>query len=765
MNDANPPVIPPPLPPAPTVQPVAEPVHVAPPPPAAPSPKASGGIGASIVSVILSLLLIDVAVETFLAGSPLLISVVVVEVLVIVLLALLWSRAGPTTRVIVPLAGLVGLVAWAVVRVGAGADPALRLATMTLPRIAVAMTAVAVVMAALTPLLLFGRRWYFGVPLTIIGLYALVPLARALLIAAALPRVLAGEFDWQRLPFWLQGGYLGGGVLLPLALLLALCALGVALVRRRSAMWPAAAVVLLLFVSLAAAAEMVRGGQPTVARVVVAPVLVQVSVAPAVAPVQAGGAAAESGGVLVGSGGQAAASGAEPAGESSSAPPPAAVAPIAIAQVGQPIANKTVEVRVVGVRSMPTIGSQTAGQGREFVVVDTSWKNIIPLTKVNRKKASDRTAGAGTLGFGGGATAQDKAQDEANTTLEPTKFEIGPLTKHVWLVTDGPRAEVLDVDATQETPGHLGPDSIGIPALNDVRTGSLVYEAPANSQSLALLVLDSANGHLLIPIRGAAPRPASGLGGASRSNSAVELAVTGVNWASGPADRPGTRTLIVGLKGISRQEAIADIPFGEYGFLQTDQGCVARPENQSESVARPLSPTGRFPPFAPSEGQLAFVVPADSKSATLLLRVRDRAGSLDLPVVGNAKPSWPAPVSTITDGDVLKVHRLPGTAVPVGVPPASSGSERIAIDLVVENLRAGDGIELQLDQQFRLVTPDGKRIEPSGDSAHAPCSLTGDVVPAASSRRFTLVYDVPPGQPLQFEYRGFNVKSELVKIR
>jgi hypothetical protein len=436
-----------------------------------------------------------------------------------------------------------------------------------------------------------------------------------------------------------------------------------------------------------------------------------------------------------------------------------------VAQVGQPLANKTIEVRVLGVRTMPSVGSQTAVQGREFVVVDTSWKNLIPLAKVNRKKASDRTAGAGSLGFGGGATAQDKASDEANTTLEPVTFEIGPLTTHVWLVTDGPRAEVLDVGATKDTPGHLGPDSIGIPTLNDVQTGSLVYEAPANSQSLSLLVLDSINGHMLIPIRGAAPRPASDLGGASRSNSAVDLVVTGVNWANGPADRPGTRTLIVGVKGISRKEAIADIPFGEWGFLQTDQGCVARPENRAEGVSRPLSPVGRFPPFAPSEGQLAFVVPADSKSATLMLRVREPGGSLDLPVVGNAKPAWPSPASTITDGDVLKVHRLPGTAVPAGVPPAPSGAERIALDLVVENLRAGDGIELQLGQQFRLVTPDGKRIAPSGDSAHAPCSLTGDVVPAATSRRFTLVYDVPPGQPLQFEYRGFTVKSELVKVR
>ena len=769
MSDANPPVIPPALPPVPVVQPIAEPV--APTPPAAPaavSPKASGGLGASIVSVMLALLLIDVAVETFLAGSPLLISVVVVEVLVIVLLALLWSRVGSTTRVMIPLAGLVGLVAWAVVRVGAEADPALRLATLTLPRIAVAMTVVAVVMAALTPLLLFGRRWYFGVPLAVVGLYALVPLARALLVAAALPRVLAGEFDWQSLPFWLQGGYLGGGVLLPLALLLALCGLGAALVKRRSAMWPAVAVVLLLFVSLAAAAELVRAGRPTVARVVVAPVLLQVSVAPAAAPDQAGGVAVE-GGTTPAAGGVAPAApgtpGAQPASESSSAPPPAAVAPVAVAQVGQPLSNKTIELRVLGVRTMPSVGSQTAGPGREFVVVDTSWKNIIPLVRVNRKKASDRTAGAGGLGFGGGATAQDKAKDEANTTLEPMAFQIGPMQKHVWLVADGPRAEELDVEATSATAGHLPVDTLEIPALNDVKTGSLVYEAPANSQSLSLLVLDSINGHMLIPIRGAAPRTASGLGGASRSNSAVDLAVTGANWANGPTDRPGTRTLIVGMKGISRKEAIADIPFGEWGFLQTDQGCIARPENRAEGVSRPLSPMGRFPPFAPSEGQLAFVVPADSKSATLLLRVREPGGSLDLPVVGNAKPAWPSPESTITDGDVLKVHRLPGTAVPAGVPAASPGSERIALDFVVENLRAGTGIDLQLDQQFRLVTPDGKRITPSGDSARTPCSLTGDVVPAGSSRRFTLVYDVPPGQPLQFEYRGFNVKSELVKVR
>jgi hypothetical protein len=728
-------------------------------------------VGASIAAAIFALLLLDLAVETFLAGSPLLVSVAVVGVAAIAILALLWTRVGPTTRMMVPLVGLVGLVAWAVVRLGADADPALRLATLTLPRIAVALTAAAVAMAALLPLVLFGKRWYFGVPMTLVGLYALVPLGRALLVAAALPRVLAGEFDWQRLPFWLQGGYLGGGVLLPLGLLAALAALGAALVRRRPAAWPAAASIVLLLATLASAAELVRAGRPTVARVAVAPVLVQVSVAPALPENPAAGGSKAAVGeppvAVVPEPGRKGASdtgGAQAETPSSEGPPPAAVAPIAVGQAGQPIANKAIEVRVTGVRAMPAVGGQNAGAGREFVVVDTAWKNIIPLTKVNRKKASDRTAGAGGLGFGGGATAQDKAQDEANTTLEPTKFQMGPMRNHVWLVADGPRAEELDIQATNATPGHLSASTLEIPALNDVRSGSLVYEAPANSQSLSLLILDSIHGHVLVPIRGTPPRLASGLGGASRSNDAVDLSLAGTTWADAPADRPGTRTLVVNLTGISRQNAIADIPFGEWGFLQTEQGCIALPETRSAAVTRPLAPKGRFPPFVPNEGQLAFVVPADTKGATFLLRVQ-QGGPLDLPVIGSAKPAWPAPEATITDGDVLKVLRLPGTAVPAGVPPATSGSERIALDLVVQNLRAGSGIDLQLGQQFRLVTPDGKRHEPSDDGRHLPCSMTGDVVPAGAARRFTLVYDVPAGQPLQLEYRGFNVKSELIKIR
>ena len=438
---------------------------------------------------------------------------------------------------------------------------------------------------------------------------------------------------------------------------------------------------------------------------------------------------------------------------------------VAIAPVGQPIANKAIEVRVTNHRTAASIGRQSASAGRAFVIVDTSWKSLIPPQKVNRKKASDRTAGMGGLGFGGGATAKDKAADEANTTLEQVPFAVGPLTKHLWLIADGRYAEAIAVNATLEVEGHLPTGTLTIPGFEQVVSGGVAFEAPASAQALSLLFLDSINGHLLLTIKGAPPVLANSLGGSGRAaNTLVDLALTGSSWSDAPVSATGMRTLIVGLRGISRQSAIVDVPFGQYAFLQTEHGCLTEPDPKAMGLTRQLAPLGRFLPFVPSEGELAFVVPADTKAAALLVRLQ-QGGPIDLAVLGTLKPAWPSPDVTITDGDVLRVLKLPGIAVPPWAPPARSGSERVALDLVVENIRSGAEIDLQPDQQFRLVGPDGKRYTPSPDSARAPCRMARNVVPAGSSRRFTLLYDVPPGEPLQFEYRGFKVKSELVNVR
>ena len=437
---------------------------------------------------------------------------------------------------------------------------------------------------------------------------------------------------------------------------------------------------------------------------------------------------------------------------------------VAIAQPGQPISNKAIELRVTNFRTAPAIGRETASEGREFVIIDTAWKSLIPPQKVNRKKAQDRSAGMGGLGFGGGATAKDKADDEANTTIEEVPFAVGPLPMHLWLVADGRVTEAIAENASQALDGHLPTGTLTIPGFEQVVSGGLAFEAPANAQALSLLFLDSLNGHLLLPLRGAPPVLASSLGGASRSNDLVDLAVTSATWSEAPPSVPGTKTLIVGIRGISRQNAIAQIPLGDFGFFQTDQGCVAQPETRAPQITRPMAPMGRFLPFVPSEGQLAFTVPADTQSATLLVRLRG-VGPIDLSVLGDGSARKPTALATHEDGKVLRVHIVGTGTPPAGLRQPREGFEHLVVDYMVENLKTGSGLELQPAPQFALADDQGTKYVPDPASQQLPCRLTGaNVVPAGSWRRFSLLYAVPPGQPLTLRYRGFESEGSL-KVR
>ena len=457
---------------------------------------------------------------------------------------------------------------------------------------------------------------------------------------------------------------------------------------------------------------------------------------------------------------------AEPAAAGEAAPGPAPAPPVAqptIAQPGQGAVNKAIEIRLVNLRTAQEVGSLTPEAGREFVIVDTAWQNLMPKVKVNRKKAQDRTAGMGSLGFGGGATATDRAGDEANTTLESVPFEIAPLSQHLWLVVDGRLAEQIDKDATNALEAHLGPDRLGIREFQQVVTGAVAFQAPAGASSLALLYLDSANGHLLLPLKGSLPVLASSLGGgASRSNEIVDLAVTGTAWAEGGG--AGLKTLVVSVKGISRKNAIADVPFGDFGFLQTGAGCVAQPDKQSAAVKKPLAPIGRFLPMVPNEGQLAFTVPADTRSAVLMLRAQS-ATPIELPALGDGSVRRPSPSAAHEDGKVLRVGVIGTSAAPAGLSAPPAGSELLVVDYLVENLTTGSGLELQPGPQFALADASGRKYEPEPASAQLPCRLTGsNVVPAGGWRRFSLLYSVPAGQPLTLQYRGFQSTGTL-KVR
>ena len=72
---------------------------------------------------------------------------------------------------------------------------------------------------------------------------------------------------------------------------------------------------------------------------------------------------------------------------------------------------------------------------------------------------------------------------------------------------------------------------------------------------------------------------------------------------------PGTKTLVVVLRGNSRQNAIAQIPFGQFGFLQIDQGCVAQPEIRAPQFTHPWRRWAGSCPSCRAKGHSAVAVP------------------------------------------------------------------------------------------------------------------------------------------------------------
>ena len=425
--------------------------------------------------------------------------------------------------------------------------------------------------------------------------------------------------------------------------------------------------------------------------------------------------------------------------------------------------TRAIELRVTNVQIAPLLDGRQAPAGQTFVVLDTSWKNVIPLTRVEHKKR-DSSFGAGGLGTGGGSVGAPA--DEPPATMEPTPYVVADVPLHLWLLSDTRYAFPIDTAATSQAAGHLPTDTFRIAKLNDVLTGSVVFDAPADARYLALLYLDTAYGNALVPLKGQpsdAPQPKTI--GPPVSNDLVELAVTGVSATANASSPPaGFKYVSVGLRGTSRSGAnIVQLKMSDYAFLETEQAFIAQPD-PAPSLARSFATTATFLPGAYNEGQLAFLVPADAQRTLLLLRP-PQGGPIDLPAPDQVKPSWPTPIATIADGTTMRVNVLPGAPLPANLPPSDAGKQYVLVDLVAENLKPAQGIELQTDQQFRLMDSAGTLYPPAPQTSQLVFHPTGNsVVPANAARRIQLLYLVPTGQPVKLQYRGFE-KTDTVDLR
>ncbi len=253
--------------------------------------------------------------------------------------------------------------------------------------------------------------------------------------------------------------------------------------------------------------------------------------------------------------------------------------------------------------------------------------------------------------------------------------------------------------------------------------------------------------------------------GPPRQNSLLRLKVTRSGFdPAAPAAPPGQRYYTFALSGVGRSRSDVGIDVQRFVFAQDERGCMARPEADAPWLKDPLGATPVFNNNGPTEGEIAFAVPDDSRQLRVLIAPAE-IEALAVPAGEDFTPSWPAPVSTIEDGTTLRVLVLPRGESLATIPPPAASHMRVVLDFVIENLKSTQGIEFTTSQQLRLVDPQGSFVQPDAATKALGCRLEdGDVVPPGQSRRFMAAYELPAGVPLRLQYRGFEVDEATVDL-
>jgi hypothetical protein len=535
-------------------------------------------------TILLGLVLVESAVETFWRGSPLRVWILAAAgcwALAMIPAAMFLQWGG---RLFLTTAAAVGLLVFAAWRLVPSANPNLVILTVPYSRLVPSLVLVALLLfAGLVMRFRVAQRVPVLSAVTVLlTIYCILPFAFAVVYGTPIADAVRGIGYWTTPPLLAQGGFLALQGVIPLGCLLAAGAWLGAIAgraRRTSAVFPA--VCLLVFAStiLVGSVELARAGIPNLLT----------RFAPDWLP--AGVAASQT---------QKPATGAVPAA------PTAPVTSGGLTSQGQAVpgnaTSNQVELAVDGVKFASAIGGREAPAGQTFVVVRTAWK---------RMSASAPSS-------------------------------VPSLSRHLWLLADNRYAEPLDDAATAAVGDHLSLDALTLGQPGEAVTGQIVFRTAANASYLALALLDAAAGNALVAVKGRpidAP-PVAALG-PSASNDELTLTITDARWSeNAPATAQGMRYLTLSLRAVGRAPGeVASMDFWTGGHLQTDQGQAMEPQPVTW-LARPFPRPAAVLPGIPNEGQLTFLLPADIRSARFILRPPS-GGVIELPFSNAFGPARP----------------------------------------------------------------------------------------------------------------------------
>lgn len=422
--------------------------------------------------------------------------------------------------------------------------------------------------------------------------------------------------------------------------------------------------------------------------------------------------------------------------------------------VAETTANEAVRLQIMDSEEQNELPGSTALNKKTFLVLDTRWENIYPKQKVSKDKLegkTDRTMGVGGLGAGGGSSEPDEYVDM------DVAYKIPKLVDHIYALVDG-RAVPLH-PAMSKLPNGLEPTSaFGIGKQGETRDLQLAFLVPKNAENVALQVFDYNNGHLLIRLRGSlelAKNSPAGLGDALDriSTDVVELAANRLDFAdnyNGKSADPGWRFAVVQLSGqsVSKGGLIGDIlQFDpkKYIWLHADGGYVYYASAGSTDSKGNI----RFTPEIYQQQEVAFLVPDSAEHLSMGLRINRDVVTLSL--TEQAPSPMPDADTRHEDGDVMEVLLY--------------GSRRdgdyLILDLGIQPIIKGQGLEVKAARQFLLQTPDGEiKLDAKATSTLPGRPPDPFVVPPGAAVRFELAYKTAAA-PTSLRVRGFRAEGSL----
>jgi len=426
--------------------------------------------------------------------------------------------------------------------------------------------------------------------------------------------------------------------------------------------------------------------------------------------------------------------------------------------------NQAVEFSIPSFTVTNALGTSSAPPGKAYLVLDTVWKNIIPLTKVakNQDDAAG-TNGAGELGFGGGQDT--KKENPADFEMRPTPYVVPDVKQHAFVVING--QDTVAVSDAQAAAAHpLSLEQIVVPQLNAEVRGQLVYEIPATGvSSLLFRYLDTSMGSFDVRLYGQPPRLAAPIAGPV-TNDVLEMCAYGVHEVASVADKsaPGTDKYAVVQLGVTgkAEGSLVQAELENYTFLRDSGGATFAAAADVRAPGQ-FNGTVQFLPGTLQRGVLAFQVPEQHGSLTLVLTLPGHAAlELNLPnsATGNGHVVTSAPpvLFTVSDGETLDVQ-IHGAhlAANLGDAELEPGKQFLALDLTLIN-KVDQGIEFQTAEQIKLLNGDEEiQVDSEATDKLAHPLSEGSVVPAHGRGRFEVAYQVPAGaSKLVLYYRGFN---------